>query len=336
MKLIVFMLLNKKTGSQRITLLLLEAKKMYKMKRQFLDRGFAERIEEISRETCCVSTGIDPLLAESEQSLIVYLESDALNSVMTLNFNYLIGKWLKVKKYIDLPPDQDLVALLFLQPIWMNYFFEVTVRRVWRSKVFPQEVLSTLADPKPFCSVRKFHPPPFSGTGILGVCDQYISDTQRHTVYVDHRFPFVVVEFIVDSQEIIDLYAIDIQQPCSQRRSEIVPTLNSKIWIILMSQVLQDEDDCAKLLRQFLKHPHNPIWTNSAVGLGSSLRTKITINSGHDYILYNFFLDDLNQILPPIEEIVNDDIQSLRTLSPFDIVSDFALNTCIDGLKWNE
>ena len=46
---------------------------------------------------------------------------------ITIRMDRLIGKWLKIKKYFVIPEHEHLCSILFLQPIWTNPGFNLTL-----------------------------------------------------------------------------------------------------------------------------------------------------------------------------------------------------------------
>lgn len=98
----------------------------------------------------------------------------------------------------------------------------------------------------------------------------------RHVVYhfkhekisfqLQKHIPFVLVVFPYD----LDYVAISEISKCRitnfagtiihNLHPNIVSTNNPKLFLIIFSSVLQDEDDCAKLIRTYAKNKSHPLW----------------------------------------------------------------------------
>lgn len=224
-------------------------------KAKFLNGGSYVRVEDLPWNSCCLT--IPKPTAESIENIRFYIEY----SVRCHGFDCfsipccidnLLVKWLKIKKYIQVPEDRKILAILFVQPFWINHSMSIAVNQTF------QRVEDLF---KPPGGKKK------SRNGQLHCCTNDSSDL---VLDIDYRMPFAFV--LVNSSilrsfgvnDIITFMAdVDVSLYCKTRPTKLIPTNNPLIALLIFSDILQDEKDCAKLMRKYLKNPTHPAWTIS-------------------------------------------------------------------------
>lgn len=209
-------------------------------KRELLT-GCARITEFDDKDYCYV------LVPKLEQGSIMLNTNQRQNmSSISLRLDRLLGKWLKIKKYFDIPVGQQLCSLLFLQPIWKNSIVNVVYN-----------------NGTPYDGISGNLRPEF-------ILDDYLvwkksnniiqswGGSNHHWFYahISIQLPFLFVEL---SPNDFELFESDIR--CPRLDYKLIRTSDPTIYLLAFSRLLPTDKDCAKLLRQFLKNPTNPIWS---------------------------------------------------------------------------
>lgn len=273
-------------------------------KRELLNGGY-EMIENLPADSCFIAIPEpDPF---KYKALIVEFLSVCGDDefIITLQLDNLLVKWLKIKNFINLPQRHKILAILFLQPFWKNDYLSVLLEQ-------------------PSKSDRSYiiYSPPItygSSSGVL-VCMGSVHPGQTRNV--DSRFPFAFVELYYKAEHRFDIDCCteaDFEQCCRERTVKFMRTSKEGIYLLIFSQILKDEADCAKLLRKYLKNPTHSVWMDPMVG---NFSFKTAAIPG---LLYTTF-----EIQFPFFEYPYDD-EHLESDKEIDIDTDFIWRVHTDG-----
>lgn len=209
------------------------------------------RIEELPSHGCFKTYSVcdDPnILSCIEFRFKEYTERTQSCSI-SIQVDKLLGRWLKIKQFINFPTDQRIIAILALQPIWLNYYFEIWINEQ------PSRSYYCLLKPQPFYQI--------AGGAHLSVQQHLLGPRNTAFSYLDPRFPFVFVEFMTESERSNNLTVKDLIVKCNSvsRRIHSLPTSNPRVHLLIFSDVLETKKDCKKIMRKYLKTPNHPVWT---------------------------------------------------------------------------
>lgn len=207
------------------------------------------RIEELPLGSCFLTWNKN----ESDHSNVENIElkymGDAgqkFGTTIGLQVDKLLGSWIKIKQCINYPANQRILAFLALQPLWMNNYFEVWIHERYRQyRIF---------EPQPFYW--------FDGEPYLSARQTLLNLGNNQLVYIDPKFPFVFVEFMTSGEETNIMTTDDfmIERLSTKRKVHFLPTSNPRVYLLILSDVLETEKDCKKIMRKYLKTPNHPVW----------------------------------------------------------------------------
>lgn len=270
-------------------------------KKEFLSG--CQRIADFSQTDKCYL-----LIPKIDGSLIELMmgQKDLLS--ITIRMDRLIGKWLKIKKYFVIPEHEHLCSILFLQPIWTNPGFNLTLTdstgyHVWCT--IPPTALGE-SEPRDYTWLNNNlffkldHSAGKSGLNIIlsmSLPFVFIQLKSRH--YIARKDSYHPVPLDEENLNIVDfnLQQEDIQiYNYSEGRianSRLINTSDPSIYLLVFSDILQTSKDCAKLLRRFLKNPDNPVWASSCNALlFCNCRESIIVSTPKISGSRNMLLDD--------------------------------------------
>lgn len=182
---------------------------------------------------------IDSSLNLDDLKISTWIDGDYYGRLW-LPVSDLLCKWLKVSKYFLIPPDYHFSAPLFLQPCW-GKMVHVTTYITKKNKTLSKMSFEPLGEAVP--------------TG--GLCFKSVTLTfgKKRWIHVLKQLPFVFVQIPLGEE----LNYVDIS---SETPFNLTPTYDPQIYLLIMSNILNSDKDCARLLREFLKRPYDPVWYN--------------------------------------------------------------------------
>lgn len=221
---------------------------MYTTKQELL-RGY-KPIVDFDQNTCYHS------FPETESYSIRLLYSpsrnakDIIGCYLNIEVDRLIGKWLRLDRYFQIPKGQYLSAFLFLQPIWLNHHFEISIYN-------KQQQLIWKHTPGP--NVINFEDPPW----IFRSIDRWVSGNGLIlSGFLSFELPFVIlhsdpgVALLRDDLVCYEVLNKDMRQIDN---FQFAPTDHPQFYLLTFSNLLTKAKDCKKLLRYYLKNPHTGI-----------------------------------------------------------------------------
>lgn len=231
---------------------------MYQDKADLL-RG-CERISEFPRDSflSCYVFKFDPTRNLDKLILAANVEDANLGS-MSVRMNKLLCKWLKIKKYFDVPNGWGFVALIFLDVRgWAPDHCGLSVSTHNFNSVYKVQYVSR-------------DPHGYSGrTGLFFHTKEFTCAT----LYLSRQLPFAFVKSRSFNKELLTTELITCNIPF-----KLVPTSDPEIQLLIVSGILHSDKDCARLLREYLKRPNNPAWR---------LYQKIRVHIDMTYGLWRF------------------------------------------------
>jgi hypothetical protein len=233
---------------------------MYRTKRDLL-RGY-ERIVQ-GDNLHCIALIPDNLVP----SVQIDFEYRHRHFYVDVAIDRLLSRWLKLDKYFDIAGGEWRVcAFLFLQPIWDNVF---TMSRYSSWTYSPNQ--QSLESPR----------------WIFEMTYSNLRRNSQSAIHVQLSLPFLFVQNMYRSD--FDLRQSDLV--CTRQRQDLpfklVPTKNnSSIYIMIFSNVLKTEKDCAKLLRLYLKNPQDLGGQYFLFGMRCSTM-NIRLASIHQYYFFD-------------------------------------------------
>lgn len=203
-------------------------------KRELLEGGYTiQEFPEKSRLSCFLYQ-CDPRCDVNELGLSLRVEDQYLG-YLPIRVDVLLCKWLKISKYFTVPTGYNFAASLFLQPYW-----DFT------------KCLVALEESHAVLKTIRFMDPDYT----IAPNDGLVFETKSRIfcwVVLPDQLPFVFIQTDEDKE----LVASDIE--CSIP-FKLVPTSDSHIKLLIISNILNSYKDCARLFREYLKRPHNPVW----------------------------------------------------------------------------
>lgn len=199
---------------------------------------------------------------------------------ITSTLDKLLGRWIKLSKYISKPRGCQTLALLFLKTksCGMTNIFgistqECSVGSIWN---ITQNYSSFISQSSPPCSNNSSSP----NRLILPQRSGLYPDVRPSYHMFTLRIPFIFVELLNDYptwmlrdemhlSELIQNYCKD-----NLTITRLIPTHSDNIFIISYSQFFQTEKQCAKLMRKILKNPRE-IESFSPMRVGFEASPKI-------------------------------------------------------------
>lgn len=276
-------------------------------------------LETLPSNSCC---SVLPKIDSKEFEIVCTFLDYNLESpfAITKNLDCLLGKWLKIKKYIDLPDQQRLVAILFIQRIWINDFFKIHITS-------PHQASLRVVKPQIWANFDQM----CYDAKVLKTYRSRQTSGLPIQMSINCRFPFVFAE--ISDCNLAFLTESDFDCSFGSKPMTILPTCNPRIYLLIFSSILRNEKDCAKLLRCFLKNPNHFVWTCK---IQTWFSVELCINAKAGQILYTMFgiENDIGNFHYD-EDLVNEQIDLLESMSEFEIDNDFILKTYLDGTKFN-
>lgn len=248
---------------------------------------------------------------------LTYLGNNATQNVMIISsrLDTLLGQWLKIKEYVIAPVDHRLIAILFVQPISKNDFFEVRLRQATGRR--------DIYIPNPLKNTDKLWT-----SGVLRANRKWISRGVVDRLIIYPQFPFAFIE--IRNEQNVYFVESDFELHCKERNVKFVPTSKRDIFLLIFSDILDDHKDCAKLLRQYLKNPYHFVWRSVAIQpfIVGFPRPPIM-----DIVVTSFAIEDpLNYMIDG--DIAKEEVDQLKGLSEFDVLSDFVLLSFLNGSRF--
>lgn len=280
------------------------------------------RFETLPTNSCCCTILKADVDDKGLEFVCTLLECDdgEENFSITTNLDRLLGRWLKIKKYFDIPSDERVVAILFIQPIWINHFFRIHLHSAHQASIFvvkPQNWINF---------TRMSHNPKF----LKPYRSTQWKPGQPRQIFIDDHFPFVFAE-ISDCTSPI-LIDSDFHGSFGTRPMTILTTSDPKIFLLIFSSVLRKGKHCAKLLRCFLKDPNHFVWSSAQ----PCIDVTICISAKVGQVRYSSFgiETDESHVHYYDDESIDSDILRFESMSEAEIDNDFVLKTYLDGEKF--
>lgn len=248
-----------------------------------------------------------------------------------LDVDQLLYKWLGLKRFAN--PGLGIIAFLFLQSHRNNIdgILECSVPKLELTNSVPFHV--PLTDNDLYC--RRFYNPltyPSENQFYNYIkCTHYQPNQMDDFMYcpLDPHFPFVLVEIPPDHQYLsmddlmIQSEFIDGVQFENSSAFKIVPTHQPHLYLLILSQVLETEDDCAKLMRCYANKNDDSAWDSGSI---STLIKHLIVKFKNPCILSStyFTLSTRKQTLSAIE--------ASQAVSNGDLDFNLAIMTFFDAL----
>lgn len=260
---------------------------MYQTKQDLL-RGH-EKINQFDQQHCIA------LIPSSEIFPIDFTYNGRYFHIVHM-IDRLLSRWLKLRKYFIME-DQNwcVCAFLFLQPIWDNVF-TVGKKLDWKFECRPD---------------REFLEQP---DWIFEATYTNLTPKSSTRIYMPFAFPFLFLLTRANSSFLQESDLICRHRSRNQIYFKLLPTKNPSIYLLIFSNILKTEKDCAKLLRSYLKNPQVISIASFEISITCSYE-NLRISHLFQYMFDSFdkskFADrDLNRATSNFPQLVFDDAQA--------------------------
>lgn len=251
-------------------------------------------------EFCCLVA--DKSLAQNvdEEIYLIVNSSRTLDNLefnaritftISLRMDKLIGDWIHINQFFQVPDNCQVLASLFIQPIDSIADFAIYIQT-------PSQILRTI----PAASNVKYSTLD-TLWGYLSIGANYRPKGQFFETYIYQQFPFVFLQ-IRGSECYLDSSQITCQTKRGGSKMDIpfdlVPTRDPDIYLLIVSNVIKKEKHCAKLFRHFFKHPDDTLY-RSVQPLQLLIGSSVNLEIGHitPHIANNVHLKQRLQRGPP-------------------------------------
>lgn len=253
------------------------------LKSQVLDSYV--RIEELPVNSCFKTFNKDLYDGMDRPDIYFFeMQGGGLKLSISVQLDKLLGQWIKIKESINYPSNERILTILLLQRMWFNDYFKIAISDEWTMEPNSRTIFFYQPDHY-YCRIGNLE--------LLSVSRRWAYDDIAF--YMDCRLPFLFIEIMTQCEpKILTLQDIQIEiaDPNCNRQVHLSPTSNPKIYLLILSDVLETERDCKKIVRRYLTTPNHPVWTKydfmpHMIVHWQSLRRDLRLTTLHHEYTFN-------------------------------------------------